>query len=88
MSTNLDHRVRLATFDWLEQQVRLHGDVLTWAVIKQGVPFEGQRIPLISQQGIFKPRILPELPLSITTSPTPASSASRRRSPPKQRIRG
>lgn len=38
------------------------------AVIEEGVPFEGQRIPLISQQGIFKPRILPELPLSITTS--------------------
>lgn len=68
MSTDLDLRVRMATFDWLERQVQLHGDVLTWAVIKQGVPFEGRRIALISQQGIFKPAILPKMPLSITTS--------------------
>lgn len=70
MSVDLDHRVRMATFEWLDRQVQLHGDVLTWSVIKQGVPFQGQRIPLISQQGIFKPAVLPELPLSITTSPS------------------
>ena len=29
---------------------------------------DGDRVPLVSQQGIFKPRVLPDLPLSIRTS--------------------
>ena len=31
--------------------------------------FEGQRVPLLGPPGIFKPRILAEVPLSITTVP-------------------
>ncbi len=64
-----DARVRLAAFEWLERQVGEHGDVLDWAVLALGFTYRGQRVPLVSQQGIFKPRVLPEMPLSIRTSP-------------------
>lgn len=64
---SLDTRVRLAAFDWLESQRAIHGEVLPWSLLLQGFELEGQRVPLLSQQGIFKPRLC-ELPLSIRTS--------------------
>lgn len=63
-----DLQVRLASFQWLAEQVNLHGDVLPRKLLEQGFEFQGQRIPLIAPQGIFKPRVL-DLPLSITTAP-------------------
>ncbi|HYC36291.1 MAG TPA: HNH endonuclease [Usitatibacter sp.] len=62
-----DTRVRKATFDWLTQQVSRHGDVLPWKVLSDGFQFDGVRVPLVGPQGIFKPRVLEEVPLSITT---------------------
>jgi putative restriction endonuclease len=63
-----DLAVRLAAFDWPSKQVELHGDVLSRAALEQGFAFEGQRVPLLGPQGIFKPRVC-DLPLSITTIP-------------------
>ena len=63
-----DLRVRLAAFEWLKEQVEAHGDVLPRSVLEEGFIFEGQRVPMLGPQGIFKPRIC-ELPLSITTIP-------------------
>jgi putative restriction endonuclease len=63
-----DLRVRLAAFEWLRERVELHGDVLPRPLLAQGFVFEGQRVPLLGPQGIFKPRVC-ELPLSITTIP-------------------
>lgn len=65
-----DAAIRLAAFDWLAEQVELHGDLLSWALLLWGFEYKGQRIPLVSQQGIFKPRAL-ELPISIRTSAAP-----------------
>ena len=65
MSMNRDFR--LAAFDWLTEQVDVHGDVLPWALLAWGFEHKGQRIPLVSQQGIFKPRVM-KFPLSIRTS--------------------
>lgn len=65
---DIDLQVRLAAFNWLSEQVNLHGDVLPRKLLQQGFEFQGQRIPLIAPQGIFKPQIL-DLPLSITTAP-------------------
>jgi hypothetical protein len=64
----LDEEVRLRTFEWLKEQQAIHGDVLPRHLLEKGFEFEGERIPLIAPQGIFKPRFL-ELPLSITTAP-------------------
>ena len=66
---DLDTRVRLEAFAFLEQQTELHGTELPRELLVQGFRFEGQRVPLMAPQGIFKPAILPELPLSITTAP-------------------
>ncbi|MFA7464701.1 MAG: HNH endonuclease [Syntrophales bacterium] len=63
-----DSALRLAAFDWLTRMTQLHGDMLPRKILEQGFVFEGERVPLISPQGIFKPRIL-DLPLTITTAP-------------------
>lgn len=44
-----------------------HGDVLPWKLLSQGFVLDGIRVPLVSQQGIFKPAVM-GLPLSIRTS--------------------
>jgi putative restriction endonuclease len=65
----VDGLLRLAAFAWLAEQVRLRGDaVLPRSLIAEGFRFRGERVPLVGPQGIFKPRLLPDLPLSITTS--------------------
>jgi len=69
MSDTFDTQVRLAAFRFLEKQVALHGEVLPWKVLSNEFTFNGARVPLISQQGIFKPKVLPQMPISIRTAP-------------------
>ena len=64
-----DAAIRLEAFAFLRGVARVHGDLLPRAVLQAGFPFEGQRVPLVGPQGIFKPAAIPELPLSITTAP-------------------
>lgn len=59
--------IRLAAFVWLAKQVALLGDVLPWKPLATGFDYRGERVPLLSQQGIFKPRVL-RLPLSMRTA--------------------
>jgi len=66
---DLDARVRTAAFAFLTEQTGLHGDTLPRSLLAEGFLFEGQRVPLLGPQGIFKPAVLLELPLSITTAP-------------------
>ncbi len=68
MGATGDLRVRLAAFEWLREQIAIHGDVLPRKLLLLGFLLDGQRVPLMSPQGIFKPRVC-RLPLSITTSP-------------------
>ena len=63
-----DKKIRLAAFNWLQKQVEIHGDVLDRTLLAQGFEFKGTRIPLVSPQGIFKPKQM-DIPLTITTSP-------------------
>lgn len=67
----VDREVRTAAFDWLNGQRDLHGNVLPWHALSDGFEFHGRRVPLVSRQGIFKPKEM-TLPLSITTSPDSA----------------
>lgn len=66
-----DHSVRMAAFRFLEEQMRLAGEdgALRRTLLEQGFTYDGQRVPLLGPQGIFKPRILRSIPLSITTVP-------------------
>ena len=63
-----DWLIRTAVFDLLDRLVEEHGDVLPFASLSAGLIVDGQRMPLIGPQGIFKPAML-DLPLSITTAP-------------------
>ena len=63
-----DAVVRNAAFGWLASQVSAEDGVVSRDVLLRGFEYGEMRVPLLSQQGIFKPRIM-ELPLSITTSP-------------------
>ncbi len=64
-----DHRVRLAAFEWLRAQVLTYGETLPRTLLQHGFQLDGERIPLVGPQGIFKPKVLDRIPLSITTSP-------------------
>ena len=64
-----DSRVRATAFDWLSDQVGIYGDVLPRNLLAQGFVMDGKRIPLVGPQGIFNPRVLRDVPLSITTAP-------------------
>jgi putative restriction endonuclease len=63
-----DLRIRLAAFEWLREQADLYDGVLPWTVLSKGFEFEGARVPLVAMQGIFKPKVLPEIPLTIRTA--------------------
>ena len=66
---SLDHELRVAAFKWLAGQVEQFGEVLPRTVLVAGFQFHDLRVPLQSPQGIFKPQILSDIPLSITTAP-------------------
>ena len=68
---DIDSNIRLAAFRFLEEQTRLAPEdgALPRELLARGFMYEGQRVPLMGPQGIFKPRVLREIPLSITTVP-------------------
>jgi putative restriction endonuclease len=66
---DLNQVVRLAAFQWLRSQADIYGDELPRAVLAEGFRYGTVRVPLLGPQGIFKPAILTDVPLSITTAP-------------------
>jgi putative restriction endonuclease len=69
VGADLDRAVRVAAFNFLNEQSTLHGGlVLPRRLLEQGFELDGRRVPLLGPQGIFKPAVC-DLPLSITTVP-------------------
>ncbi len=68
MKADRDTRIRLAAFKFLEEQTAIHGEVLPRSLLEKGFLFEGDRVPLISPQGIFTPKVM-EIPLTFCTVP-------------------
>jgi putative restriction endonuclease len=64
----IDLAVRTRTFEFLQAQRLAHPDGMPWSVLLAGFEFDGRRVPLLSQQGIFQPAVC-RLPLSIRTAP-------------------
>ncbi|MFH1160807.1 MAG: hypothetical protein V1733_07655 [bacterium] len=62
----MDDLIRLATFNWLKEQIQLFSEVLPGRLLAEGFVFQGSRIHLKGALGIWKPKQM-ELPLSITT---------------------
>jgi len=64
MVDDRDAAIRLRAFDFLTEQRRRFGEApIPRAILERGFDFEDGRVPLIGPQGIFKPAILPELPV-------------------------
>ena len=68
-NSDRDSRVRLAAFAFLARETERRGEVLSRDILANGFVLDGTRVPLIGPQGIFKPSVLPEMPLSMTTTP-------------------
>jgi putative restriction endonuclease len=68
MDAAADQAIRVASFAFLDAQRARHGDALPWSTLLEGFIFEGRRVPLTSQQGIYKPAVH-DLPISIRTTP-------------------
>ncbi len=68
-SDDTDRRVRQAAFEFLRSATARHAGGLPRTLLEQGFDFEGRRVPLLGPQGIFKPAVLREVPLSICTVP-------------------
>jgi putative restriction endonuclease len=66
---DLEIKTRLAAFEWLSEQVAIYGDVLPRTLLLRGFSIDGMQITLISQKGIWKPRVFEKVPISITTAP-------------------
>ena len=64
-----DNLVRLAAFRFLEEQTLLAGEggAIRRGVLERGFEYQGERVPLVGPKGIFKPRVLSDMPLTITT---------------------
>ena len=70
MIRDIDAAVRLRAFEFLTEQRRRFGEgSIPRTILARGFDFESTRVPLIGPQGIFKPAILPKIPLTINTAP-------------------
>jgi putative restriction endonuclease len=66
-----DAQVRNAAFEFLRNlRAAKSGEPFARTELERGFEFAGSRVPLVGPPGIFKPQLLPEIPLSITTKPT------------------
>ena len=65
----LDRQVRTAAFSFLQAASLRFGDVLPWSTLTTDFVFQGTVVPLIGAAGIWKPQILPLMPISISTAP-------------------
>ena len=70
MNRDWDQRVRGAAFEFLKKAGALTDDTIDRADLLKGFELDGQRIPLVSPQGIFTPKVL-DLPLTISTTAPP-----------------
>jgi putative restriction endonuclease len=62
--------IRLKIFAWLQQRMSIRGeDVLTRQELESECIIDGEVVPLVGPQGIFKPKAIGYFPISITTSP-------------------
>jgi putative restriction endonuclease len=69
MNEMIENQIRLAAFQWINEKVRLFGTILSRDLLEKGFYFQAERFPLVSPQGIFKPKSFTSIPLTITTTP-------------------
>src|SRR2546422_1257262 len=62
--TDVDSQVRVRAFEFLAVQRQTHPNAIPWRLLLEGFEYEGRRVPLVSQQGIFRPALC-RLPLTL-----------------------
>lgn len=69
MPQSPDQIIRLKAFDLLKSLKLIYGEDIPHSLLVKGFEYMGSKVPLIGQSGIFKPAVLQDIPLSITTAP-------------------
>jgi putative restriction endonuclease len=64
-----DAQVRVAASNFLTELRQVFGTEMPRKVLEKGFDFNGRRVPLVGPPGIWKPAVLHDAPLSITTAP-------------------
>jgi putative restriction endonuclease len=64
----MDDLIRLAAFNWLNEQKEIHDEILPRKILEAGFTYQNKRVHVIGPPGIFTPQMM-NLPLSINTSP-------------------
>ncbi|MTI40613.1 HNH endonuclease [Fulvivirga lutimaris] len=67
MEDQNNHSIRLAVFKWLDQVAPANDYILDWQLLSKGFKFKNEVIPLIGAKGIWKPRVIQGIPISITS---------------------
>src|SRR5688572_3898079 len=65
---SIDADIRSASFLFLSELSTRHGEILPREILLEGFEFRGDRISLMGQRGIFRPRQMTGGALSITTT--------------------
>ena len=65
---DLDAQIRMQTSRLLGELLQSYGKALPRELLAVGFEFDGKPVLLVEPQRIFKPAILPEIPISITTA--------------------
>jgi putative restriction endonuclease len=64
-----DAEIRKCAFEFLQAATDRYGEVLPWKVLTSEMRYQGSTVPLIGASGIWKPKVLDSIPISITTAP-------------------
>lgn len=64
----MDTMIRLAIFEWLNEQIAIYGNVLQSNFLNSGFKYKGEQIFLSGSKGIWKPKQL-KYPISISSDP-------------------
>ena len=68
--TAAENEIRAAALRWMQSQYETHGGTVPRRVLEYGFEFQGHRVTVIGPAGIWKPRQLELIPLSITSVPS------------------
>jgi len=67
MESQRSQEIRVKIFNWLNQVAILNDYVLDWRTLTKGFKIDDIPVPLIGAKGIWKPKVLDEYPISITS---------------------
>jgi putative restriction endonuclease len=64
----MEDEIRADCFLWLKEQCQTYGAALPWSILQKGFPYKGERVTIVGATGIWKPKQLETMPISILTT--------------------